>query len=175
MRILIISVLAASLAGLARAEVVDSQPGGFEVSQKADIAAPSARVWQAMGHVAAWWNPRHTFSQDAANLTLELKPGGCFCETLPGGGGVRHMVVIWVQPGQTARLSGAMGPLQAAGVAGHLTWTLKETAGRTLLTQTYDVGGYVKGGLVTWAGPVDGVFAEQLARLKAYVETGKPQ
>jgi len=169
------ALAALALAGAARAEVVDSQPNGFEVTQKADIAAPAARVWQALSQVGAWWNSKHTFSQDAHNLSLELKPGGCFCETLPGGGGVRHMIVVWLQPGQAVRFSGVLGPLQSTGAAGHLTWTLKEAAGHTLLTQTYDVGGYAKGGLGTLAAPVDRVLGEQLGRLKAYVETGKPE
>ena len=40
---------------------------------------------------------------------------------------------------------------------------------------TYDFGGYAKGGLAeTLAAPVDKVLGEQVARLKKYVETGKP-
>ena len=41
------------------------------------------------------------------------------------------------------------------------------------LTQTYDVGGHAPGGLTGLAGPVDRVLGEQLARLKAYTESGK--
>ncbi|MDB5498278.1 MAG: ATPase, partial [Phenylobacterium sp.] len=45
----------------------------------------------------------------------------------------------------------------------------------TELTMTYDVGGYAKGGLAeTLAGPVDMVLGEQVARLKKYLETGRP-
>ena len=171
-----IAVLAAALAlaGGARAEVVDAQSNGFEVRQAADIAAPAAKVWDALGHIGAWWNSQHTFSGDAKNLSLELKAGGCLCETLEGGGGVGHMIVICVQPGHAARLSGALGPLQSLGLAGHLTWTLAEKDGHTTLTQTYDVGGYVRGGAGQLAAPVDSVLGEQLARLKRYVETGAP-
>ena len=32
-------------------------------------------------------------------MTLTLKPGGCFCEALPGGG-VQHGVVIMAWPAQ---------------------------------------------------------------------------
>ena len=53
--------------------------------------------------------------------------------------------------------------------------TLKDAAGKTDLVLTYDVGGYAKGGLAeTLAAPVDKVLGEQVARLKKYVETGKP-
>lgn len=176
MRLTPVPILAAALAlaGAARAEVIDAQPNGFEVKQAADIAAPPAKVWDALGHIGAWWNSQHTFSGDAKNLSLELKVGGCFCEALKGGGSVGHMIVIYVQPGQTARLSGTLGPLQSMGLAGHLTWTLADKNGHTTFTQTYDVGGYARGGVGQLASPVDGVLGEQLARLKKFVETGAP-
>jgi hypothetical protein len=55
-----------------------------------------------------------------------------------------------------------------------LVWSLAEKDGRTTLTQIYFVGGYFPGGLDKLAPAVDGVLGEQLARLKSYVETGKP-
>jgi uncharacterized protein YndB with AHSA1/START domain len=163
-----------ALTGAARAEVVDAQSNGFEVTQTADIAAPMAKVWKALGHIDAWWNPNHTFTGSAKNLTIDLSVGGCFCETLPLGGSSNHLTVIFVRPGQLVRFSGALGPLQSMGVIGHLTWTMTEKDGHTAFTQTYDVGGYVKGGAAQLAAPVDGVLGEQLARLKKYVETGAP-
>jgi hypothetical protein len=56
-----------------------------------------------------------------------------------------------------------------------MSWTLAEKDGATMLAWIYDVGGYAKGGLDKWAAPVDGVLAEQLGRLRKYVETGKPE
>jgi uncharacterized protein YndB with AHSA1/START domain len=155
------------------AEVVDSRAEGFEVTEHVTIDAPATLVWRGLSRIGAWWESKHTFSQDAANLSLRLEPGGCFCEALPDGGGVRHMTVVFARPKETARLEGALGPLQASGATGHLTWTLNETAGKTVLTQTYDVGGYVKGGLESWAPTVDAVLGKQLIRLKAYVESTK--
>jgi hypothetical protein len=99
--------------------------------------------------------------------------GGCFCEKLPNGGSVMHMTVVYAQPGQSLRLFGALGPLQMSGATGHLGWTLSETNGKTTLTQIYDVGGYMKGGLDKIAPGVDHVLSEQFDRLTAYVETGK--
>ena len=60
-----------------------------------------------------------------------------------------------------------------SGATGHLGWTLAEKDGRTTLTQTYDVGGYMAGGLDKIAPVVDQVLGEQFDRLKIYVETGK--
>jgi hypothetical protein len=99
--------------------------------------------------------------------------GGCFCEKLPNGGSVLHMTVVYAQPGQGLRLSGGLGPLQMSGATGHLSWTLAEKNGKTTLTQTYDVGGYMTGGLDKIAPVVDQVLGEQFDRLKVYAETGK--
>ena len=161
-------------AGLARAEVVDATPGGFQVEEKVEIAAPADKVWAALGQWGRWWSSEHTWSKDAKNLTLDLRPGGCLCEALPDGGGVHHMTVIFAAPGKQAILDGALGPLIYGGAAGHLTLTLTEKGGKTTVTEVYAVGGYLKGGLGTIAGPVDSVLGQQLGRLKAFVETGKP-
>jgi uncharacterized protein YndB with AHSA1/START domain len=158
----------------ARAEVLDSQASGFTVRQTVEIAAPPAKVWEALGHVSAWWDPNHTFSQDAKNVSIDMKVGGCWCESFPGGGGARHMVIVFVQPEQTLRAIGAIGPLQAFGATGSMTWTLKAQGARTLVSLTYDVGGHAPEGLDKLSAPVDRVLGEQARRLQSYVEAGKP-
>jgi len=162
------------LTGAARAEVVDAQAGGFEVRQSLHIAASPDQVYAALLQIGRWWDSAHTFSGDAAHLTLEPSAGGCFCESLPGGGSAAHMRVVLAQPGKALRLEGVLGPLQALGDTGHLTWRLAPKDGGTDLVQTYDVGGYAPGGLNPLAVPVDRVLGEQAARLKRWVETGKP-
>jgi uncharacterized protein YndB with AHSA1/START domain len=170
---LIAASFALALGAVAQAEVVDAQPNGFEVRQVVQIAAPPAQVYEALTQPGRWWSSAHTFSGDAAHLSLEPRAGGCFCEALPNGGFAAHLRVIMVKPGQAIRLEGALGPLQDTGATGHLTWTLTAKDGGTELTQTYDVGGYAKGGFGGWAPPVDRVLGEQITRLKAWVETGK--
>jgi uncharacterized protein YndB with AHSA1/START domain len=160
------------LATAARAEVLDSRASGFAVRETRVIAAPIGKVWQGLVKPAAWWSPDHTFSHDARNLTLEARPGGEWLEILPNGGGARHMVVIYAAPPSTLRLEGALGPLQALGVAGHLTFTLADQRGSTLITATYDVGGHSQGGFDEMAAAVDHVLDAQLGRLKTYAETG---
>ena len=169
-----VAAMALALAGAARAEVVDASPAGFQVKETAEIAAPADKVWVALGQVGGWWSSEHSWSHDAKNLTLELQPGGCWCEALPNGGGARHMTVIFAAPGKTAIFNGTLGPLMFSGTSGHLVWKLDEKDGHTTLTQTYYVGGYFPGGLDKLAPAVDQVLAEQLGRLKRYVETGKP-
>ena len=169
------SVAALALAATgARAEVMDATPGGFQVRHAVEIAAPAAKVWASLVQPAIWWDSSHTWSGSAANLSLAAASGGCFCERLPGGGSVLHMTTVYAQPGQKLTLFGALGPLQSSGAAGHMTFGLAEKDGKTTLTVTYDVGGYMKGGLDRIATPVDGVIGQQVARLKSQIETGKP-
>ena len=159
-----------AVAAPAAAEVKSATPNGFEVASATTIAAPPDRVYAALGEVGHWWSPSHTFSKDAANLSLELRAGGCFCERLKDGGSVQHMQVVYAAPGEGLRLRGALGPLQTEGVDGTLSWSLKPAGGGTSVTQSYVVGGYIRAGMEQWAPRVDRVLDEQLQRLKAYVE-----
>jgi uncharacterized protein YndB with AHSA1/START domain len=157
-------------AGAARAEVVDAQPNGFEVKHEVVVNAPAAAVWDVLVQPSKWWASAHTWSRSAANLSLAAASGGCFCERLPNGGSVLHMTTVHAAPGQKLVLSGALGPLQTSGATGALAFVLAEKDGKTTVTVTYDVGGYLKGGLDKWAGPVDDVIGQQVAGLKAAVE-----
>ena len=170
-----VSLLCALLAVPLRGEVVESTAAGFSVRNVATINASPAQIYAALtDHVAGWWDPAHTFSHDARNLSLDAKPGGCFCERLPDGGGVEHMRVVYASPGKQLRLSGAIGPLQEAGLAGTMTWTLSQAGGGTAVELIYTVGGFRVGGFRDIPTVVDGVLRGQLARLKAFAETGRP-
>ena len=166
-------ILALTVAGSAAAEVKSVGPNGFEAVTTVTIAAPPDRVYAAFGEVGRWWSSSHTFSRDSANLSLELHAGGCFCERLKDGGTVEHMRVVYAAPGVGLRLRGGLGPLQMEGVDGTFAWTLKSTEGGTNVTQSYVVGGYIRGGMEPWAPRVDRVLDEQLQRLKNFAE-GKP-
>jgi uncharacterized protein YndB with AHSA1/START domain len=168
----VVLIAGTALAVGACAEVVDSQASGFTVRQSRVVAAPARTLWAALIRPGAWWSSNHTFSHDAHNLSLEAKPGGGWFETLPSGGGVRHLVVVNIDPPTLLRLEGALGPLQGLGVTGHLTFSLKAQGEATLITETYDAGGHAPGGLDKLADPVDRVLSEQLERLKTFVETG---
>lgn len=163
-------LLTAGGARSASADVVDASPSGFTVRTVVDIARPAASVYTTLTtRVADWWNPDHSWSGDAKNLSIEARPGGCFCERLPGGG-VQHMTVIYADAGKMLRLSGGLGPLQAMPVTGTWTWTLKEANGVTTVEATYAVGGYSKDGLAALAAIVDRVTGEQVKRLKSFAE-----
>lgn len=168
MRAVAPALLALAAAAPAEAAVKSSAAGGFTVESSAVVPASPAEVYAMLARVGEWWNGAHRYSGDAANLSLDPRAGGCFCERLPKeGGSVEHMRVVLAWPGRMLRLSGGLGPLQGEGVAGSLSWTLAPTAAGTEITQTYSVGGYVAGGADKLAPIVDQVLGEQLDRLKA--------
>jgi hypothetical protein len=84
------------------------------------------------------------------------------------------MTVLLAEPGKTLRMSGGLGPLQELPVTGVLTLTFAPTTGGTRVELIYAVGGYTKDSLAKLAPLVDRVLAEQVMRLKSFVETGKP-
>lgn len=163
-------ILALVLPLAASAKVIDVQATGFEVQQTVEIKAPPEKVWAGLVKIGAWWDSAHTFSQSSQNLTLAPYAGGCFCEIWPQGS-VRHMTVVQALNNKLMRLEGALGPMQALGATGHLTWTLTPSPTGVTLSQTYMVGGYYPKGWQDMAPAVDRVLAEQANRLKAYVES----
>jgi hypothetical protein len=174
-KILLLVVVCMFTSLLSPAEVADQAANGFTVKVAAVIFARPEVVYDRLSHnVGDWWSSAHTYSNDSHNLSLEDKVMGCFCEKLPGGGGVRHAQVIMIMPNKLLVLSGALGPLQKFGTTGTLTFALLPLHNDTRVEVTYVVGGYASGGLDTWAAPVDKVLTEQLSRLKSYVETGAP-
>jgi hypothetical protein len=160
---------------IAMANVTATGASGFEVREKVHIAAAPNAVYAVVLAPKRWWDPGHTYSGDASRLTLEAKAGSCWCETLPGGGAVEHLSITYLAPGKAVRFRGALGPLQAMGVAGAMTISLTALEGGTDLTLTYAVGGYAKDGFEGMSKGVDGVLAAQVARLKKAVETGSVQ
>jgi len=171
---LITTATALLVAAPAQAEVKETWAAGFRLENRAVIAATPDKVWAALGQVGKWWDSAHTYSGDAANMTMPLQAGACFCEALPKGGGVKHGEVVMVMDGKVLRVSAPLGPLQGEGVSAALTFTLKATAdGGTEVVETFNVGG-ARPEIVGYAAGIDAVVGGQLKRLKGYVETGKP-
>jgi uncharacterized protein YndB with AHSA1/START domain len=163
------------LAGTSGHSAPGVTPTGFLVKFELSVNAPPAKVYDALvGQVGSWWNPEHTYSHNAKNLSIDPRPGGCFCEKLPNGGGVEHLRVVYVAPGEVLRLSGGLGPLQGSGVAGSMTWKLTGDSDNTRVQVSYSVGGFIDGGFEKVAPAVESVLREQVDRLKLFVETGKP-
>jgi uncharacterized protein YndB with AHSA1/START domain len=147
-----------------QAEVKSASDYGFEIAHKSVIKATPQQVYAMLGKPARWWS-------SAANLSMSLKVGACFCEAIPKGkGGVEHARIIYAQPGEMLRLSGGFGPLQSEGASGALTFALKPVDGGTEVSMIYVIGGYLRFGPRTIAPAVDRVMGEQLAGLKRAIE-----
>lgn len=172
------AVVVAATPGSPAAEVLAASENALVISHRAEIGADARAVWATLIEPRQWWSAEHTWSGNAANLALEPRAGGCFCETLPAAdtapaGSAERLRVIHVQPGRLLRLSGALGPLQEEGLAGTLSITLEPLAeGRTAMRWTYTVSGYRAGagGLEVLAQPVDNVLAQQGAGLVAVAQ-----
>ncbi|HYD24008.1 MAG TPA: ATPase [Croceibacterium sp.] len=165
--------LAALLAGgSAGAEVPATSEAGFVSHNEVLVAASPQESWDALVRPGDWWNGEHTYSGDAANMSIAPIAGGCFCETIPGPGGeIEHMRVIYVAPGSTLRLTGGLGPLQAEAVTGVLTMTLEPDGEMTRISWDYVVGGYMRMPMAELAPLVDQVVGEQLLRLATRLGT----
>lgn len=166
-------VLAGGLAGApAAAEVVERRDDGFVLAFQTTTRAAPETILDTLGRPADWWSSDHTWSGSAANLRLDLRPGGCWCEDLPGGGGVRHgeVVMVWPERG-LVRLEAPLGPLQTLGVAAVLTvsWAPEPDGpgGSRSLSWNFRVNGPGAGAL---ADPVHGVMQTQFERLATQLE-----
>jgi hypothetical protein len=159
----------------AMSEVVSAGGNGFELREMAHSTASPDKVYAEILQPAHWWSSVHTFSGSAANLTLDAHAGGCWCEKLPNGGSVEHLRVLFVAPGKTLRMRGALGPFQGLAVDGVMTWSVKSAAdGGTDISLIYALGGYARDGFEELSKAADHVLGEQLERLKKLVDGAAP-
>jgi uncharacterized protein YndB with AHSA1/START domain len=154
----------------ASAEVVSASSNGFEVRETITVDKPPAESFAAFGRIGSWWSGEHSYSGNAANLSLELKPGGCFCERLPDGGGIEHMHVTYVDPGKRIVLTGSLGPLLFLSTTGVMDVQIKPVSGGTQIVLDYRAAGFFNGGADKIAPAVDQVLGDQANRLKAYLD-----
>ncbi len=171
-------------AGPAAAEVVSADEDHFITRNEAVVEASTTETWLALISPARWWSGEHTWSADAANLTLTPQAGGCFCEKIPEvdepgrftlEGSVEHMRVIQAYPEVALRMTGALGPLQSEPVTGILTIALSEVeleeGTGTRIVWEYNVGGQMRYPVEVISPAVDGVMTLQLVRLAELLGT----
>lgn len=162
--------------GAARGEIVSAGPNGFSIRHVAEAPSVSSHLaWAALSDVAKWWDPEHTYSNDARNMSLEPVVNGCFCEKLGLYAGIEHARVVYAEPVKRLRLLGALGPLQEFGITGSMNWQIEAAGGGSRITFTYNVGGYADRPLSDWAPIVDEVMGVQVARLGRYLTAGDPE
>ena len=156
------------------AVVTEVSTNGFTSTHTHTLALPPDEAWTLLTDgLNRWWDASHSYSANPENLSLHLgangREGGCLCERLDGGGWVEHLRVIFVQPGDTLRLQGALGPLVDMGLHGVMRWTLAPVEGSpdtTLFTSRYVVTGHLAGGFEQLAPVVDQVNGGHFLRLE---------
>ena len=150
------------------AEVVSASSNGFEVRQILELPVKPEVAFAKFGEVGAWWDDEHTYSGKAANMRLALTRGGCFCETMEGGG-IEHLRVTYVDRPKRVVLTGSLGPLLYEATAGVMDVQVKPAAGGSQLVLDYRAAGFFKGGAGKLAPLVDQVLEQQMKRYRAYV------
>ncbi len=156
----------------ASAEVVSASAHGFETRHSINLVIPRERAFAAIGQIQRWWSKDHTYSGDASRLTLQLRPGGCFCERLDGGGGIEHLRVTYIQPGERIVLTGGLGPLLFQATAGVMDIKVERIAGGSRISMNYRAAGFAGGGAEKMAPQVDQVLEEQMKRLRTFAAAG---
>lgn len=170
MRKVVGASLLMALATPSTAEVKSAGSNGMEVESRISVPVTPEALYRAFGELPLWWSDDHTYSGKAANLGLELKPGGCWCERLPGGGGVEHMRVAYVDPGKRVVLTGSLGPLLAEATTGVMQIAIEREGAGATLVMNYRAAGFARGGAAKMAPLVDEVLAVQVRRLADHAE-----
>src|SRR4029453_520686 len=154
------------LATPASAAVVNASDHGFEIQHSVNLVVPQPDAFAAFGRIGQWWSSEHTYSGDAKRMSLQMRPGGCFCEPLDGGGGVEHMRVAYLQPGERIVLVGSLGPLLFEATEGVMDVKVERIAGGSRVTMNYRAAGFANGGADKMAPLVDQVLGEQMKRFR---------
>ena len=158
----------------ASAAVLNSSDHGFEIQQSVNLVVSQPEAFTAFGRIGQWWNNEHTYSGDAKRMSLQLRAGGCFCEPLENGGGIEHMRVAYVQPGERVVLTGSLGPLLYEATTAVMDVKVERIAGGSRVTMNYRVAGFAKGGGAAMAPLVDQVLGDQMKRFRTYA-AGAPK
>ena len=85
----------------AHAKIVSQSATGFSLTFQADVPGDTQSAYGKFVSIASWWDASHSHSGDSKNLAMDVKNGGCWCETLPNGGFVRHMEIVHAAPAMT--------------------------------------------------------------------------
>lgn len=171
---LLVSLGLAVSATAALAEVRQATPSSLVIEHSFQIAATPAEAWQALVHPERYWPKDHTWSGEAANLSLDPQAGGCFCERWADGS-AEHARVVMAIPGRLLRLRGSLGPFQQMAVVGVLTVQLAAKNGGTEAVVSYRLSGDESHALDTMAKGVDPVIAQQFGGFAELAARTRPQ
>ncbi|MEQ1687730.1 MAG: SRPBCC family protein [Sphingopyxis sp.] len=162
-----IAILALSSSG-SRAEPVVSTPQAVVITIERDSATAPDTLFDLMASPRLWWSNDHTWSGDAANMTLDARAGGCWCEVVAGGPSVEHgRVLNFDRRRRTIVFDASLGPLQTEAIAARLQWqVVARDGGGSRVVWRYRF--IVPDGAGAGLGPiVEQVLTQQVERLVA--------
>ncbi|MBN8529681.1 MAG: hypothetical protein J0M36_10660 [Caulobacterales bacterium] len=166
------SFLAAAIlfaAAPAHAEVVSRSADSFTLMFAVGAEIDPADIPGALQALPEWWESSHTYSGDSKNLSLDLTPGGCWCERLPDNPAFDHGRTVSVSADRIV-FDAPFGPLRGKAAKAELsvTWPAANRGWRP--TWTFVVEGP---GLGAMADSVDRVMATGFQRWMHYLEYGE--
>jgi hypothetical protein len=147
------------------AEVIKATDNFFHIKITADVNTNPSASYQQFIKVGEWWSSDHTWFGDAANMTIDARAGGCFCEK-SNGNEVMHMLVTGVFPDQQIQMTGGLGPLQMMALDGAMSWQFRPGKnGGTEIIHEYRVTGGGQDDLPKFAEIVNKVQELQVSLL----------
>ena len=165
MRSLSAAILVACMAmHTAGAEIVSASDTHFVLRHEATSPLAVEDLWDRLIDPASWWHPDHTYSGDAANLTLEPEVGGLWREDWDSGS-VSHGKVLYIETAKSLRMEAPFGPLQGLGAYTIWTITLTESVDGTVVVFDEVSTGPPTADMSETARAVDFVKSEAIGRL----------
>lgn len=149
-----------------QADIIKAAPDHYTLKHEMQSSLSPQDMWSRLIKPETWWHPDHSYSGDAANLSLDAQAGGLWREDWPGGS-TAHGQVLYIKSGEQMRLNAPFGPLQGLGV--NVVWTITITVDGEGSMVTFDeiANGTSESGLDKLAPAVDFVKGEAIKRLTA--------
>ena len=155
-------------ASSAAAEVVARTADSFTLRYERGAEIDTGAIPRSLAAVGRWWDGDHTYSGDAANLSVDLTPGGCWCETLADGTDFDHGRTVSVAADRIV-FDAPFGPLRGKATKAVLTVTWPPAGAGRIPTWEMVVEGP---GLGAMADGVDAVMGAGFQRWLRYLEAG---
>ena len=153
----------------AQAEVVSRDENGFTLRFSTTAENDPADIPGALQALPDWWEASHTYSGDSKNLSLDLTPGGCWCEKLPDNPAFDHGRTVSVAADRIV-FDAPFGPLRGKATKAELIVTWPGAGRGWTPTWTFVVEGP---GLGVMADGVDRVMATGFRRWMHHLEYGE--
>lgn len=169
LRPLLAAAVLALCATPASAEVVARTADSFTLRYAVGAEIAPEDIPGALEALPKWWDSAHTYSGSAANLSLDLTPGGCWCEKLADGTDFDHGRTVSVTPDSFV-FNAPFGPLRGKTTKAELTVTWPGANRGWTPTWTMVVEGP---GIGAMADGVDGVMGAGYQRWLHYLEYGE--